>query len=117
MPHWLCTPGLCGPIAHVPDPIRRSSHLQAERVIVRRRRRVDWLGLTNLTPSTFADELAALYSSDRMRRADLVGGRFAGQPTSSRFLRERRLFAFEGRAGALRLAIAAPAEDETVRGD
>jgi general secretion pathway protein E len=76
---------------------------------------VDWLGLTKLTPATFADELAAFYGCDRMQRADLVGGRFAGQPMSSRFLRERRLFPFESRAGALRLAIAAPTEDETVR--
>jgi general secretion pathway protein E len=76
---------------------------------------VDWLGLTKLTPSTFADELAAFYGCDRMQRSDLVGGRFAGQQMSSRFLRERRLFPFENRAGALRLAIAAPTEDETVR--
>ncbi len=76
---------------------------------------VDWLGLTKLTPSTFADELAAFYGCDRMQRSDLVGGRFAGQQMSSRFLRERRLFPFESRAGTLRLAIAAPTEDETVR--
>jgi general secretion pathway protein E len=92
------------PMAAAPSAARRGAAVD-----------VDWLGLTKLTPSTFADELAAFYGCDRMQRADLVGGRFAGQPMSSRFLRERRLFPFESRAGALRLAIAAPTEDETVR--
>src|SRR5260370_6307706 len=76
---------------------------------------VDWLALTKLTPSTFADELAAFYGCIRVQRSDLVGGRFAGRQMSSRFLRERRLFPFENRSGALVLALAAPTEGETVR--
>ncbi len=76
---------------------------------------VDWLGLTKLTASGFADELAAFYGCVRVQRSDLVGGRFAGREMSSRFLRERRLFPFENRSGTLALALAAPAERETVR--
>jgi general secretion pathway protein E len=76
---------------------------------------IDWLGLTKLTQSTFADELAAFYGCVRVQRADLVGGRFAGREMSSRFLRERRLFPFESRSGTLALALAAPTEGETVR--
>jgi general secretion pathway protein E len=76
---------------------------------------VDWLGLTKLTPSSFADELAAFYGCIRVQRSDLVGGRFAGRQMSSRFLRERRLFPFENRSGTLVLALAAPTEGETVR--
>jgi hypothetical protein len=76
---------------------------------------VDWLGLTKLTPATFADELAAFYGCVRTQRSDLVGGRFAGQQMSSRFLRERRLFPFENGSGTLALALAAPTEAETVR--
>ena len=75
----------------------------------------DWLGLTKLTQSTFADELAAFYGCNRAQRSDLVGGRFAGQKMSSRFLRERRLFPFENRSGTLALAVAVPTEGETVR--
>jgi hypothetical protein len=75
----------------------------------------DWLGLTRLTQSTFADELAAFYGCNRARRSDLVGGRFAGQKISARFLRERRLFPFENRSGTLALAVAVPTEGETVR--
>src|SRR6516165_4250519 len=76
---------------------------------------VDWLAATKLTPSTFADELAAFYGCARLQRSDLVGGRFAGGQMSPRFLRERRLFPFENQAGALVLAIAAPTEHEVVR--
>jgi general secretion pathway protein E len=76
---------------------------------------IDWLSLTKLTPATFADELAAFYGCDRVQRADLVGSQFAGKQMSSRFLRERRLFPFETRAGTLALAIASPTEGETVR--
>ena len=76
---------------------------------------VDWLGLTKLTQSTFADELAVFYGCNRVQRSDLVGARFAGQMMSSRFLRDRRLFPFENRSGTLALAIAAPTEGETVR--
>ncbi len=76
---------------------------------------VDWLGATKLTPSIFADELAAFYGCARLQRADLVGGQFAGGQMSPRFLRERRLFPFENETGALVLAIAAPTDQETVR--
>src|SRR5579864_2505984 len=76
---------------------------------------VDWLGLTKLTQSAFADELASFYGCRRVQRADLAAGRFAGRQMSARFLRERRLFPFEGGSGALNLAIAAPTESETVR--
>jgi len=76
---------------------------------------VDWLGLTKLTQSGFADELASFYGCRRVQRADLAAGRFAGRQMSARFLRERRLFPFEGGSGALNLAIAAPTETETVR--
>src|SRR6516162_5001169 len=62
---------------------------------------VDWLAATKLTPSTFADELAAFYGCARLQRADLTGGRFAGGAMSPRFLRERRLFPFENQTGAL----------------
>jgi general secretion pathway protein E len=76
---------------------------------------VDWLGLTKLAPSMFADELAAFYGCARVQRSDLVGGQFAGKQMSPRFLRERRLFPFETQSGTLILAIAAPTDDETVR--
>jgi general secretion pathway protein E len=76
---------------------------------------VDWLGLTKLTPSGFADELAAFYGCGRIQRADLMGSQFAGKQMSARFLRERRLFPFETRSGTLALAIATPTEGETVR--
>src|SRR5882757_9648387 len=75
---------------------------------------VDWLGLTGLTPATFAEELAAFYGCARAERTDLVGGRFAGQQLSRRFLKEHRLFPFENRSGALTLAVAAPTADETI---
>src|SRR5262249_43819834 len=76
---------------------------------------LDWVGLTKLTPSGFADELAAFYRCDRVRRNDLVGGRFAGAKLSPRFLREERLFPYEHPSGTLTLAIARPVEDETIR--
>jgi general secretion pathway protein E len=76
---------------------------------------LDWVGLTSLTPSGFADELAAFYSCDRVRRNDLVGGRFAGAKLSPRFLKEERLFPYEQPSGTLTLAIARPIEDETIR--
>jgi len=76
---------------------------------------VDWVGLTKLTPSGFADELAAFYRCDRVQRRDLVGGRFAGVQLSPRFLREEHLFPYEHPSGALTLAIARPVDDETIR--
>lgn len=76
---------------------------------------VDWSAVTKLTPSALADELASFYRCDRVRRDDLVDGRFAGNEMSARFLREERLFPYEGTAGTLRLAMASPIDDETLR--
>ena len=76
---------------------------------------LDWLGMTKLTQSAFADELAAFYQCDRVQRGDLVGGRFAGEQLSPRFLREGHLFPYEDRSGTLTLAIAHPIDKETVR--
>src|SRR5258708_27544871 len=76
---------------------------------------VDWVGLTNLTPSAFADELAAFYRCDRVQRRDLVGGQFAGAQLSPRFLKEERVFPYEHPSGALTLAVARPIEEETLR--
>ena len=76
---------------------------------------VDWLGLTGLTPATFAEELAVFYGCARAERTDLVGARFAGQQLSRRFLKEHRLFPFENRSGALVVAVATPTEDDTIR--
>jgi general secretion pathway protein E len=76
---------------------------------------VDWVGLTKLAPSGFADELAAFYRCDRVERRDLVGSRFAGAQLSPRFLKEEHLFPYEHPSGTLMLAIARPIEDETIR--
>ena len=76
---------------------------------------VDWSAVTRLTPSALADELASFYRCDRVRRDDLVDGRFAGGEMSTRFLKEERLFPYEGAAGTLRLALASPIDDETLR--
>ena len=76
---------------------------------------VDWSAVTKLTPSALADELASFYRCDRVRRDDLVDGRFAGGEMSTRFLKEERLFPYEGAAGTLRLALASPIDDETLR--
>jgi general secretion pathway protein E len=76
---------------------------------------VDWVGLTKLTPSGLADELAAFYRCDRVQRRDLVGSRFAGAQLSARFLKEEHLFPYENPSGTLTLAIARPVEDETIR--
>jgi general secretion pathway protein E len=76
---------------------------------------IDWIGMTKLTHTAFADELATFYRCGRVQRADLVGGRFAGERLSSRFLKDERLFPYEDRSGALTLAIARPVEDETIR--
>src|SRR5215470_6921233 len=64
----------------------------------------DWLGLTKLTQSAFADELADFYDCPRVQRRDLVGSRFAGAQLSPRFLKEARLFPYEDAAGTLMLA-------------
>jgi general secretion pathway protein E len=76
---------------------------------------LDWVGMTKLTQSAFADELAGFYRCTRVERGELVGGRFAGEQLSPRFLREERLFPYEDRSGTLTLAIARPIDDETVR--
>jgi general secretion pathway protein E len=76
---------------------------------------VDWLELTKLTPTAFAEELAAFYGCARVQRTDLVGGHYAGEQLSRRFLGEHRLFPYESRSGALTLAIAAPTDEERVR--
>jgi general secretion pathway protein E len=76
---------------------------------------VDWVGLTKLTPSAFADELADFYRCDRVARKELVGSRFAGAELSAGFLKEEHLFPYEEASGMLTLAIARPIEDDTVR--
>jgi general secretion pathway protein E len=75
----------------------------------------DWSALTKLTASALADELASFYGCDRARRDDLTQSRFAGTDMSMRFLREGRLFPYQGAGGAFSLAIAAPIDDETLR--
>ena len=76
---------------------------------------LDWVGLTKLTPSAFADELAAFGGYNRVQRGELIGSQFAGAQLSARFLREGRLFPYEDSSGVLTLAIAQPPDDETVR--
>src|SRR5215203_4365482 len=75
----------------------------------------DWVGLTKLTQSGFAEELATFYGCDRVNRGDLVASRFLGTELSPRFLRERRLFPYETPSGTLTLAVATPADGEAVR--
>ena len=75
----------------------------------------DWLGLTKLTATAFADELAAFYRCNRVQRSDLLGHRFAGAELSPRFLREEGLFPYEHSSGVLTLAIARPVDDDTIR--
>jgi general secretion pathway protein E len=43
---------------------------------------IDWLELTKLTPSAFADELAAFYGCVRVQRGTLLAGQFAGEKMS-----------------------------------
>ena len=52
---------------------------------------VDWVAMTKLTHTAFADELATFYRCPRVQRGDLVGGRFAGERLSPRFLKDERL--------------------------
>jgi general secretion pathway protein E len=73
---------------------------------------LDWVGLTKLTQSDFADELAAFYRCTRVQRGDLVSSRFLGAQLSPRFLREGRLFPYEGLCGTVTVAIAAPIDRE-----
>ncbi len=106
-------------IAHLARKgVLRDPHAVDSGVGLRRRDalgEVDWVGLTKLTPSGFADELAAFYRCDRVQRRDLVSGRFAGAQLSPRFLKEEHLFPYEHPSGTLTLAIARPVEDETIR--
>src|SRR5215469_16572530 len=76
---------------------------------------LDWVGLTKLTPSAFADELAAFCRCSRVQRGELVASQFAGAELSSRFLREGRLFPYQDSSGILTLAIARPTDGETLR--
>lgn len=76
---------------------------------------VDWSAVTKLAPSALADELAIFYHCARVQRADLVEGRFAGTEMSTRFLKEGRLFPYENPPGSLKLAVATPIEEETLR--
>ena len=76
---------------------------------------LDWLGLTKLTPSAFADELACFCGCDRVERGELVASQFAGAQLSARFLREGRLFPYENASGVVTLAVAHPPDAETVR--
>jgi general secretion pathway protein E len=75
----------------------------------------DWLGLTKLTSTAFADELAAFYACGRVLRNELVGDRFAGADLSPRFLKDGHLFPYADGEGRLMLAVATPVDDETVR--
>jgi general secretion pathway protein E len=76
---------------------------------------LDWVGLTKLTASAFADELAAFCGCSRVQRGDLVGSEFAGAQLSARFLREGHLFPYRDSSGNLMLAIARPTDAETVK--
>src|SRR5216683_162266 len=75
---------------------------------------LDWVGLTKLTQSDFADELAAYYRCMRVQRGDLVGSRFLGAQLSPRFLKEARLFPYEGPSGTVTVAIAVPVDREVL---
>jgi general secretion pathway protein E len=76
---------------------------------------LDWAAATRLAPAVLADELAAFYRCGRVGREDLVQGRFAGSGMSTRFLREGRLFPYENPKGTLKLAVAVPIDEETLR--
>jgi general secretion pathway protein E len=76
---------------------------------------VDWLGLTKLTASAFADELAQFSGCNRVERGELIASNFAGAKLSPRFLREGRLFPYENSLGVITLAVAQPTDVETVR--
>ena len=75
----------------------------------------DWVGLTKLTASAFADELADFYRCERVQRNDLLAHRFVGTQLSPRFLKDEHLFPYEQSSGALILAIARPVDEETIR--
>src|SRR5712691_4839410 len=60
---------------------------------------LDWVGLTKLTQSDFADELAAFYRCARVQRADLIGSQFLGAKLSPRFLKDGRVIPYEGSSG------------------
>jgi general secretion pathway protein E len=75
----------------------------------------DWLTRTKLSPTAFADELAAFYASRRLQRTELVPDRFAGAELSPRFLKEGRFFPYADEKGALTLVVAAPLDEEARR--
>src|SRR5499427_1200278 len=75
----------------------------------------DWVGLTKLTASAFADELADFYRCEHVQRNDLLAHRFVGTQLSPRFLKDEHLFPYEQSSGALTLAIARPVDEETIR--
>jgi general secretion pathway protein E len=76
---------------------------------------IDWMGLTKLTPSALADELAAFSKCKRLQRSDLIADGFAGARLSKRFLKDSRLFPFKDSSGTIILAIATPVDAETIR--
>lgn len=75
----------------------------------------DWLTRTKLSPTAFADELAAFYASRRLQRTELVPDRFAGAELSARFLKEGRFFPYADEKGALTIVVAAPLDEEAQR--
>jgi general secretion pathway protein E len=75
----------------------------------------DWLTRTKLSPTAFADELAAFYASRRLQRTELVPDRFAGAELSPRFLKEGRFFPYADDKGALTLVVSAPLDEEARR--
>ena len=77
-------------------------------------RRLDWLGVTKLTPSAFADELAAFCGCDRVHAA--IWWRAGSRERSSlRAFYGRAAFPYEDAWGVLTLAVATPPDAETVR--
>src|SRR3974390_1568833 len=68
----------------------------------------DWVSLTKLTATEFADELAAFYHCARLQRQDLLAHRFVGARLSPRFLKEEHLFPYQRSSGEVTLAIARP---------
>jgi len=75
----------------------------------------DWVSLTKLTATAFADELADFYRCERVQRQDLLAHRFVGARLSPRFLKEEHLFPYAQPSGEITLAIARPIDDETIR--
>jgi len=72
----------------------------------------DWVSLTNLTQSDFAEELANFYHCARAQRGEMIGGRFLGGQLSPRFLKDGRLFPYEGPSGTGMVAVGGPVDAE-----